>query len=413
MEAYAGIDWDRKKAVAVASDETGRVRHHRKHLAPTTSAVRAFLDTVRRWNPNAQTIRVAIEHGATRWIRLFYNAGAIVHVIDPKQAKRFAQSLSSSGAKDDARDARTLLLIAQSPPHRRAPWCPPEERTSAMLALLRAHQQVATQANRTTNRLRAHLAEHFPALDDCIRDLTPRWVGRLLRACPTPERACALNRSDFDELLSGSGIHSGTRERVWCALEETEVLFSGALCEALSLTVGLLLEQLSAAREQLSRLEAALEEQLSESRPALLLRSVSGVGLQLSAGLLAYCFDGVQTHRDGASIRLGSSPVTRQSGPRRAQVSLRRSGSSRGRQLSYLLGLQATRHLSWARAMYAAGRARGQSAGTAFRRVSRSLLRILSGMLRRGEEYDEARYIRALQSRGVDWAMSLEIPASS
>jgi len=57
--------------------------------------------------------------------------------------------------------------------------------------------------------------------------------------------------------------------------------------------------------------------------------------------------------------------------------------------------------------MYAAGRKRGLSAGTAFRRVSRSLLRILTAMLRDGQVYDEARYVRALQAKGVHWAQEL------
>jgi len=116
------------------------------------------------------------------------------------------------------------------------------------------------------------------------------------------------------------------------------------------------IEQLDVVCRQLAQVEGQLEERLAEDEQAVLLRSMSGVGLQLSANLL---------------------------------------------------GLQAVRHLPWAQAMYAAGRKRGLSAGTAFRRVSRSLLRILTAMLRDGQVYDEARYVRALLAKGVHWAQEL------
>jgi len=169
------------------------------------------------------------------------------------------------------------------------------------------------------------------------------------------------------------------------------------------------IEQLDVVCRQLAQVEGQLEERLAEDEQAVVLRSMSGVGLQLSANLLALCFEGVDlTQRDAASVRLGSSPVTRHSGQQRHRgVQRRRSVGARAQQVSYLLGLQAVRHLPWAQAMYAAGRKRGQSAGTAFRRVSRSLLRILTAMLRDGQVYDEARYVRALQAKGVHWAQEL------
>ena len=412
MEAYVGIDWDRKKAVAAVSHHTGITKRIAKPIAPTKAAVNAFLQRVKRWNPEADSIRVAIEAGHPRWARIFHSLGAIVHIIDAKQARRFAESLSSSGAKDDHRDAATLLLIAQSPPHRRAPWCPPDARSAALLQLVQAHQQHTKELTRVRNRLRALLAEHWPALDEVVTTLSVRWFQTLLRALPTPRQAQALRRSAYEELVRGSGMHASTRERVWTALKATEVLLEPAESESLELIIELLVEQLSSGQARLSRLEASMDARMKEMPSAVVLRSVSGIGLKLGAGLLSLCFSGrISGGRDSASIRLGASPVSRHSGQmKKAHVHLRRSSGPLQQRLSYLLGLQATQRLSWARAMYMAGRKRGQSAGTAFRRVSRSLLRILTAMLRDGEVYDEARYIRALKDKGVPWAEDLKIP---
>jgi len=200
---------------------------------------------------------------------------------------------------------------------------------------------------------------------------------------------------------------------VWSALQASDVLVEGVEAECLQWSVSLLVDQLVLVQKQLSEVTERLETQLASDPRHVVLQSVDGVGLQLSASLLSLCFVGVTpSHRDAASIRLGSSPVSRHSGQQKHPfVHRRRSASARGRQVSYLLGMQAMRNLSWARAMYAHARRHNQSAGTAFRRISRSLLRIVTAMLRDGVPYDDARYIRALKGHGVSWAKDLKIPS--
>lgn len=57
--------------------------------------------------------------------------------------------------------------------------------------------------------------------------------------------------------------------------------------------------------------------------------------------------------------------------------------------------------------MYDDGRKRGQKAATVYRRITRSLLRILTAMLRSGKPYDEAQYVASLKANGVAWAKDL------
>ena len=58
--------------------------------------------------------------------------------------------------------------------------------------------------------------------------------------------------------------------------------------------------------------------------------------------------------------------------------------------------------------MYADARQHGQNAAHAYRRIARSLLRILTAMARDGKPDDDARYLRALQAKGVPWAAAAE-----
>jgi len=412
MEAYAGIDWDRKKAIVAVLDPDGRSRALKKPIPHTLKAVNAFLAQLKHANPEATSCRVAIEAGNQRWVRLFHAAGALVHVIDSKQAKRFGESMCSSGAKADARDAKVLLDMVQSPKHRRDPWEPVSDDQAVLLQLTGTHQRLLKTSNRLVNQLRAHLSEHLPTLDACLTHFSSRWIALLLKAAPTGWHAQALSAEDFESLVAGTGMHQKTRVRVWSALQASDVLVEGIEAECLQWSVGLLVDELVLVQKQLSEVTERLETQLASDPRHVVLQSVDGVGLQLSASLLSLCFVGTPSHRDAASIRLGSSPVSRHSGQqKRPLVHLRRSASARGRRVSYLLGMQAMRNLSWARAMYAHARRHNQSAGTAFRRISRSLLRIVTAMLREGVPYDDARYIRALKDHGVPWAKDLKIPS--
>ena len=412
---YVGIDWDRKKSIACAIDNKGRVRTYRKPLRPTIESARAFVETIRRWHPEATCVRLAIESGSRRWVRLFLAAGALVHVIDGKRARRFAESLSASGAKAAHRDARMLLELARSPAHRRTPYVPPGPDQASLLHLVRLHRRLTEHHTRIQNRLRAHMSEHLPALDEVLTDLDAGWLVRLLRVAPTPGAFAALDRAGFERLLKGSRMHRTTKEKVWAAMTREAVLLDPVEAEMVAFTVGLELDQLVQVRAQIAQVDQRLTERLAADARGVVLRSVQGGGLHIGAGLLALCFGpGVPSHRDAAARQLGASPVTRRTGQqKKPSVRLRRSASSLGRHLAYLLGLQAVRYLGWARAMYQDGRRRGQTVGTAFRRVARSLLRILTAMVRAGEAYDDARYVCALKKKGVPWAQDLSLPAAA
>ncbi|MEN0063785.1 MAG: hypothetical protein AAGA48_16660 [Myxococcota bacterium] len=106
---------------------------------------------------------------------------------------------------------------------------------------------------------------------------------------------------------------------------------------------------------------------------------------------------------------MGASPVfvgsgTNRNGAAKGHARMRRSAHARARRTTYLLGHLAAQNLRWASAMYADGRRRGQSAATAYRRIARSLLRILNALVRDQQPHDDDRYVTALKAKGVPWA---------
>ena len=145
------------------------------------------------------------------------------------------------------------------------------------------------------------------------------------------------------------------------------------------------------------------------------LESVDGIGATLSQHLMAVGFDieAAPTDRDEVAIRMGAAPVFVGTGDKKngkgkkGYTKMRSSTSSLARRTTYLLGRLASQNLAWAKAQYAHARSRGKNAATAYRIVARSLLRILSAVIRNNEPYDEERYIRRLIAQGVPWAADL------
>ena len=100
MEVYVGADWSAKQlvcATAVGDEEPRAITG----AGPSLQEVRDLLARVRQRHSADGEIHVLIEAGASGWVRLLDQAGATVYVVDPKQAKRYAESLCSSGAKAD------------------------------------------------------------------------------------------------------------------------------------------------------------------------------------------------------------------------------------------------------------------------------------------------------------------------
>ena len=414
MEIYIGVDWDRKKSVCVFRVPEAKKPLVRK-VRPTPESVQSLVDEVRRRNPEASLVRVGVEAGNERWPRLFHEAGTVVHVLDGKQAKNYGKSLRSSGAKNDTLDATVLESMVRSQEHRREPWSPPSPLHAQLDRLSRAHESTSKVAVQLTNRIRARLAETLPELNECIKTLVSPWARRLLRRVSTPAQA---ENFDLDELDAVVGPQLGATRRaaVRAALGRSWNYMSEAEAAGEALLMQVYLDQLDTALQGLKQIEKALQRAARQDEACERLRSVKGIGLQLGVGLVVLCFGQIDAHgeRDAASVRLGASPVSRHTGQQRnVSVNMRRSAPARGRRLSYLLGLQASNHLPWAKAMYAYARGRGKSAATAYRQIARSVLRILTAMIRDGVDYDEARYVAALKAKGVPWAQSLgEAPAS-
>lgn len=412
MKAYLGADWDTKvvRCALALGTQPGRAI---SGAGPTFESVSTLLKRARARHPQATELIVVLESGAVQWARLFHAAGAAVHLVDSKQARRFAESLCSSGAKDDKRDALALAQMGRSPGHCPERWEPPTVEQEALLLLGATHERLTRRLTQTIQQLGSILRTTMPFVAATFGPLTSKWVLRFVEQAPTLEHLQQLDQTTFNTLVRG-GCRSARREALWEAIQQTHGYNHGAvLSDLMAVEVRNLAAQIRLLRMQKKTLDAKIRQQLDATPNTEQLESIKGIGPQLCLAL--HCFGLLGTpgsDRDTAAIRMGAAPVFRGSGTTRkgtpkGHVVMRRSASSHARKATYLLGRMASMHTSWGQAMYADGRHRGQRAATVYRRIARCLLRILNALLRDGTSYDEDAYIEGLKRRGVPWAMAI------
>ena len=174
------------------------------------------------------------------------------------------------------------------------------------------------------------------------------------------------------------------------------------------LFVKALVSQLRALGPRLAELDAAIAAAFAAHPEVELFRALPGAGAALAPRLLV-AFGTDRTRFPSAADlqqQAGIAPVTVRSG-RSCQVHWRWAVSTFLRQTFHEFAHHSILHTPWARAFYAAQRARGKSHHVAVRALAFKWIRILWRCWQDRTPYDDARYTRALAARGSHVAARL------
>ncbi len=416
MEIYIGVDWSRNSAICHIGSQQ---KSQRCEVFPHPRELDALLVKARKLVPEPSTIRVLLEAGSNLWLRLFCQTDALVYVVDGKQSKRFVESMSPGGAKDDNRDAHSMFKMSMSPEHRGKPYELLSDELRSLEKLSSIHERWTSAKTAEVQRLRQQLAETLPSISLALPKIGKKFALAFMEKFPTPKEICKISKRSFDSFVKKHRLRKPTKEKLWSAVQESFILLEPEETKMHAMLVRQLVERIRSLNKSLLQVEEQIEQLYQHNEAFPVLDSIKGIGRSIGSLLVSQVFTNPEQKRDQASIRTGASPLTFQSGKKRAkkgkkqeqkkQVRMRKSVPSRLRRMTYLLGLQITRWHDWAKAQYNAMRARGKSAACAFRAVSRSMLRIIRALLRDGKEYDRDLYVRGLQAKGVIWAMSLPV----
>lgn len=238
-----------------------------------------------------------------------------MHSINPKQMDRFRDRFTLGGAKDDSRDAEVMASSLRTDPrcYRLPGGADPviiELREWSRMA-----EDLGTERNRLTNRMREQLWRYFPAMLELEGDLSAEWLLDLWEATPTPAKAARVREKTIAALIKRNRIRRFDAAHVLAVLRKLPVQVAAGTTEAASAHIAslvtrirLLNRELSQEHRQIDRLTACL---IPDEKPGPgqrkqhdveILASLPGVGRIVLATLLAEAFDALQ-RREYAALR--------------------------------------------------------------------------------------------------------------
>lgn len=393
---WVGIDWgDQEHAVAVVSAQAELLDTFQ---VPNTPEGYRMLDE--RLARQCTVKGVAVE--ATRHPLLLHltQRKVPVYLVNPKMSKAWRDTDTISGAKSDKRDGVTL---ARGLAFRHADLHCEEEGDKAIrrLALLCEKEcHLIAQRTALVQELQALLKLYFPAALRFFDDWTGPAAWDFLKRFPNAHTFAHANASTVIAFLKGHRL--GYSEQ-WKQKVEDRVAAlewpTHPLEDVYLLHVKAILAQLHAINGVSLQLRQEIASDSEKLPQAKVVASLPGAGPKLAPRLMAIV--GSTQFRQGGLAALrghsGIAPVTIQSGKRKT-VRIRHMCNKNWRNTMHLFAWCSTRFSKWARAFYLYRKACGDSHSTALRKLADKWMKILRRMLMKQEEYDEERYLRALQA---------------
>jgi transposase len=340
-----------------------------------------------------EQVVVGIETDRGPWVQALLAAGYQVFPVNPRQVARYRERHGTSGAKSDAGDAHTLADMVRTDRHQLRAAAGDSDLAEAIKLLARAHQTLIWDRHRHLLRLRAALAEFFPAALKAFPDLAAADALELLQAAPDPTSAARLSRPRIVAALtraSRRGVPAKAAQ-VQQALRAEQLPQPRTVVAAYAATVRAAVAVIGTLNAQIEALAGQVEANFGEHPDAEIYRSQPGLGGVLGARVLGEFGDDPGRYRDARARRnyAGTSPVTKQSGKKKVVVAR----FVRNDRLADPLHQQAFCALTaspGARAYYDQLRARGTGHHAALRQLSNRLVGILHGCLKTRTRYSEA-----------------------
>ena len=395
QSVWVGIDWgDQEHAVAIVSAHAEVLDTF--GISNTPAGYRALDEQLARYQ---KVEGVAME--ATRHPLLLHllKKEISLYLINPKMSKAWRDTETISGAKSDKRDGITL---ARGLGLRHTELRPVVQGDAAFrrLALLCEKEcHLIEQRTALVLELISLLKVYYPAALLFFNDWTRPAAWDFLKRFPNAYTFAHAQTSTVIAFLKGHrmGYSEHWKKRVqnrdaaidWPKHPEEDIY---------AINIKAIVGQLRALEAVLRQFRREIETHFDTLPQAQVIASLPGAGPKLAPRLTAMV-GSPQVQEGGLEALRGHSgiaPVTVQSGKRKVVI-VRHMCNKAWRNTMHLFAWCSTRFSRWASAFYRYRKACGDTHSSALRKLADKWMKILHRMLQTQEQYDEARYLQALE----------------
>jgi transposase len=401
---FVGVDWgDEKHALSLCVAGSNAIE--RLTLEQTPEALADWVNTLRSRFPNGK-IAVCLEQarGALLSALLEYEH-IVAYPVNPKSLARFREALYPSRTKNDTIDADLLLDLVVKHRERLRPWRPDTEQTRHLALLNEQRRHFVDHRSRLTNELLSHLKAIFPQAVDLVgENLASKLCTDFLAKWPTLEEVQKVQPAVLRRFYYGHNSRSEEliTKRLALIKHAVPLTTDGALLKSHALAIQTLVELLDTLRPSIEKYEEQIAQLFAAHPDAHIFESLPGAGAALAPRLLPALGSDRSRFSDAAAVSCysGIAPVTEQSGKLQYWVHIRWSCPKFLRQTWHEFANSSIKFSAWAAACYQHMRLK-MDHHEAVRRLAFKWQRIVWRMWQDRTPYDEARYIRSLQKRGL------------
>jgi len=381
---YVGVDIGKSSHFAVAVDAAGKPIYQ-TGVANDEAALRKLVD----WAKERQATAVVDQPGgaAALLLKLCWQSDVRIGYLHGLAMAR-ARDFYAGESKTDPKDAFVLADVARAHPAR-VVWLEPSGEALAHLELLCGYDaDLRADANRVTNRLRALLATHWPALERAFGErLDSRGVLAVIQQYPSGPAIKAAGVEQLTAAFKAQRVRrpEALAKQVHAAALAQTVTITGSPTAARLISE--LAVQLAAVLTRRDELEKEIEQGFFALPEAAILRSLPGIGPRLGARI-AVEIGSISRFRTPGNLAAyaGLGPTPWKSGTSINANMPSRFGNHRLKNALFLAAFASLRHTP-SRTYYDRKRAQGKRHNQAVLCLARRRVDVLHAMLSQGVPY--------------------------
>ncbi len=354
---FAGIDIGAEHHLVAVVDEDGAVVHKPTKVAEDSDGYAKVLALL----GDPADMRVAMEATGHYWQNLFAvlaAKGYVVALLNPVRTARFAQE-EMARTKTDAIDALGIARFTQQKRPAATPLA--DETTRDLRELVLMRERLVQELGDKVRQLHRAVDLGFPEFTRHVKGLNTHLALTLLSRLPTAASYRRVTPKWIAKLVY-DGRHKVPAELAQALFAAASTSVGQHHGEVYQTEVRYLCQQILLLRQQLAELEGDIERTLKDSEVGTLLTTITGIGTQTSARIIAAVGDPARFKSPAAlAAFIGVAPGLKHSGKRTpARAGLSPFGHARLRRALWMPVLQAVRYNPWLRAFYERLRAAGK-----------------------------------------------------
>lgn len=401
---WIGLDWADKKHCLVVRTP-GATSSTRSFVDQDPASLDTFFMKLRQEHPQAR-LGVCIEQarGPVIYALMKYEF-VLIYPINPRSLADFRRAFTVSGAKSDPRDGDLLCELGAKHHERLRPLQPEDAVTRQLRLEVEARRDFVDERTACLNQLTAALKSYYPlALEFFGESLHAPIALEFLRRWPNLAKLQGTKPSVLRAFFYKQNSRSEKKiqqrlEAIQSAVALTE---DAAIISVLELKVQCLLRQIAAVEKSIHEFDARIENTFQKESARAIFQALPGAGAVLAPRLAAVFGTQRKNWSSAGDLQCwsGVAPVRKQSGNKNT-VHFRRARPLFVHQSVIEFAKCSIVFCDWARLLYRDQLTKGKSKFAAIRMVAFKWLRILFRCWQDQVPYDEIKYLRGLQRRGI------------